>query len=212
MKPKLSHQVAASGQPEFYSGNRSGPLTNGTRAWWLGKRNSEHSAEQSSRRLDGTIRGRGNYARRAYQNIKRPYLTLVVCTMQAYHDPEDFCYGSGPDLPLSGCQRRHSSLTFFRLRPQDCRKVRHVRGREAATGNKSGSWPRRCFFSSDCAWSLVVIYSQSENSVVCRGQLWPISVDSRGLLSFVVLWTGAGLVLWPRLSRRNRGDSFTRWP
>ena len=25
------------GEPDFYPGNRSGPLTNGTRVWWLGQ-------------------------------------------------------------------------------------------------------------------------------------------------------------------------------
>ena len=46
-----------------------------------------------------------------------------------------------------------------------------------------------------------MIYSQSENSVTRLGQLWPIFCGFDGSLGFAVLWTGAGLVLWPRLSR-----------
>ena len=65
--------------------------------------------------------------------------------MQAHHEPE-LRSSSSPDLPSSRCRERHSSLTFFRLQSRDCRKVRHVRGRKAATGNKLGSWPRcSCF-------------------------------------------------------------------
>ena len=46
-----------------------------------------------------------------------------------------------------------------------------------------------------------MIYSQTENSVACHGQLWPIFCGFDGSRGFAVLWTGTGLVLWPRLSR-----------
>ncbi|KAH7635772.1 hypothetical protein B0T09DRAFT_354175 [Sordaria sp. MPI-SDFR-AT-0083] len=59
-------------------------------------------------------------------------------------------------------------------------------------------------FPNHFAWSLVMIYSQSENSVACHGQLWPIFCGFDGSRGFAVLWTGTGLVKRSAYGRMRR--------